>query len=76
MPATNVAKIYLDLDDGPKDDPASYLVTHVVQDDRMRDAYIACIRICPMWSQLYHAPEGKKGVRKDNGFLYMSRGLY
>jgi len=23
-----------------------------------------------MWSQLYNAPEGKKGVSKDNGFLY------
>jgi len=57
VPAINMAKIYLDLDKGPKD-------------DRMRDAYIECIRICPMWSQLYNAPEGKKGVSKDNGFLY------
>ena len=40
------------------------------KDDRIRDAYIACIRICPRWSQLYNAPEGKKGVSKDNGFLY------
>jgi len=31
---------------------------------------IACIRICPIWSQLYNAPEGKKGLSKDNGFLY------
>jgi len=23
-----------------------------------------------MWSQLYNAQQGKKGVRKDNGFLY------
>jgi len=23
-----------------------------------------------MWSQPYNAPEGKKGVSKDNGFLY------
>jgi len=23
-----------------------------------------------MWSQLYNAPEWKKGVSKDNGFLY------
>jgi len=65
-----MAKIYLDLDDGPKDDPNLYLVAHVVKDDRMRDGYIACIRICPMWSQIYNAPEGKKGVSKDNGFLY------
>jgi len=69
-PATNMAKIYIDLDDGPKDDPDFYLVAHVDKDDRMRDAYIACIRICPMWSQLYNAPEGKKGVSKENGFLY------
>jgi len=48
MPATNMAKIYLDLYDGPKDDPDFYLVAHVDKDDRMRDAYIACIRICPM----------------------------
>jgi len=65
-----MAKIYLNLDDGPKDDPDFYLVAHVDKDDRMRDAYIACIRICPMWSHLYNAPEGKKGVSKDNGFLY------
>jgi len=65
-----MAKICLDLDDGPKDDPNFYLVAHVDKDDRMRDAYIACIRICTMWSQLYNAPEGKKGVSKDNGFLY------
>jgi len=70
VPATNMAKIYLDLDDGPKDDSDFYLVAHVDKDDRMRDAYIACIRICPMWSQLYNAPEGKKGVSKNNGFLY------
>jgi len=70
MPATNMAKIYLDLDDGPKNEPDFYLVTYVDKDDRMRDAYIACIRIYPMWSQLYNAPEGKKGVSKDNGFLY------
>jgi len=35
----------------------------------MRVAYIACIRIWPRWSQLYNAPEGKKGVSKDNRFL-------
>jgi len=70
VPATNMAKTYLDLDDGPKDDPDFYLVTDVDKDDRMREPYIACIRICPMWSQLYHAPEGKKGVSQDNRFLY------
>jgi len=70
VPVTNMAKIYLDLDDGPKDDPDFYLVAHIDKDDRMRDAYITYIRICPMCSQLYNAPEGKKGVSKDNGFLY------
>jgi len=70
VPTTNMAKQYLDLEEGPKDDPDFYLVAHVDKDDRMRDASIACIRICPMWSQLYHAPAGKKGVSKDNGFLY------
>jgi len=68
--ATNMAKIYLDLEDGPKDDSDFYLVAQVNKDDRLRDAYIACIRICPMWRQLYTAPEGKKGVSKDNAFLY------
>jgi len=67
--ATNMAKIYLDLDDGPKDYPDFYLVAHLDKDDRMRNAYIAWIRICPMWSQLYNVPERKKGVSKDNGFL-------
>jgi len=70
VPATNMAKIYLDLDDGPIDDPDFYLIAHVDKNERMRDAYIACIRIYPMWSQLYNSPEGKKGVTKDNGFLY------
>jgi len=62
-----MAKIYLDLDDGPIDDPDFYLVAHVDKDYRMRDAYIACIRICPMWSQLYNDAEGKKGVRRTMG---------
>jgi len=70
VPVINMAKIYLDLEDGPKDDPDFYLVAHVDKDDRMRDAYIACIRICPMWSLLYNPPEGKKRVSNDNGFLY------
>jgi len=52
VPVTNMPKIYLDLDDGPIDDPDFYLAPQVDKDDRMRDAYIACIRICPMWSQL------------------------
>jgi len=70
MPATKMVIIYLDLDDGPKDDPDFYLVTHVDKDDRMSDAYIACIRICSMCSWLYTTPGGMKGVSKDNGFLY------
>jgi len=70
VPATNMANIYLDLHDGPKDDPDFYLVAIVEKDYRMKDAYIKCIRICPMWSQLYNAPEGKKGVSKDNRLLY------
>jgi len=64
-----MVKISLDLEDGPKDDPDFYLVTHVDNDDRYSEPYIACIRICPMWSQLNNAPEGKKEVSKDNGFL-------
>jgi len=67
---TNMAKIYLDLVDGPKDDPDFYLVAHVNKHDRMMDAYIACIRICPMWSQLYNVPKGKEEVSKDKRFLY------
>jgi len=70
VPVTNMAKIYLELEDGSKDDPDFYLAVYVDQDDRMRDAYIAWIRICPMWSQLYNASEGKKGVSNNNGFLY------
>jgi len=69
-PATNMAKIYLDLEDSPKDDPDFYLVVYVDKDDWIRDAYIACIMICPMLSQLSNAPERKKGVSKDNRFLY------
>ena len=60
VPVTNMAKIYLHLEDGPKDDPDFYLAAHVDNDDRMRDAYIACIRICPMWSQFYNPHKGRK----------------
>jgi len=52
VPATNMGKIYLDLKDGTKDDVDFYLTAHVDKDDRISDAYIACIRMCPMWSQL------------------------
>jgi len=69
VPVTNMAKIYLDLEDGPEEDPNFHLIVHVDKDGRMRNAYIACIRIYPMWSQLHNAPQGKKGVNKDNGFL-------
>jgi len=31
---------------------------------------MACIRICPIWSQVYNAPGGKKGVSKYNRFFY------
>jgi len=65
-----MAKILLDLDDGPKDNPEFYLAAHVDKDDIKRNDYIACIRICPMCSQLYNATEGKKRVSKDNRFLY------
>jgi len=70
VPAINMAIIYLDLKDSPKDDQNFYLDTHVDKDDRMKDAYIACIRLYPMLSQLGNTPEGMKGVGKDNGFLY------
>jgi len=45
---TNMAKIYLDLEDGPKEDSDFYLAAHINNDDRMRDTYITYIRICPM----------------------------
>jgi len=53
--ATNMAKIYLDPEDGPKKDFDIYLVAHMDKDYRMRDTYIAYIRICHMLSQLYNA---------------------
>jgi len=58
MPVINVAKIYLHLEDGPKADPDFHLVAHVDNDDRMREVYIACLRIYPMWRQLYNDPQG------------------
>jgi len=48
MPGTNMANIYLDVEDGSKDDPDFHLNTHIDKDDRMRDVYNTCIRICPM----------------------------
>jgi len=70
MLVINMAKIYLDLEDDHKDDSDFYLVAHVNKEDGMRDAYITYIRICPMWRQPYNTPEAKKGVSKDNRFLY------
>jgi len=70
VPATNMAKIDLEHQDRPKDDPDFYHIAHVDKDDRMKDSYITCIMICHMWSQLYNAPEGKKVVGKDNGILF------
>jgi len=63
-------KRYLDLEDGPKDDPNFYLVANDDKDNTMRDAYIASIRICHMGSQLYNASEGTNGASRDNGLLY------
>jgi len=63
-------KIYLDLKKGTKEDPDFYLTTYVKNDAKLRDAYVISIRICPIWSQLYNAPQGKKGISKDNRFLY------
>jgi len=68
-----MAKIYLDLEAGAKDDLDFYLAAHVDKDDRMRNIYITCIRICPMWSQLYNAPQGKKELSTDTGFLYKKK---
>jgi len=42
-----MAKINLDLDHSPRDDPDFYLVAHLEKDDIMSDAYIVCIKICP-----------------------------
>jgi len=36
-----MAKIYLNIEDGPKDDPDYNLIAHVDKDNRMRDTYIA-----------------------------------
>jgi len=65
-----MAKIYLDFEDSLKDDADFYLIANIDKDDRMRDAYITCIRISLMWSQLYNPAKGNKGVSKDDGFLY------
>ena len=41
VPAINMPKIYLDLNNGPKDDTDFHLIAHIDKDDRIRDAYIA-----------------------------------
>jgi len=46
--AINMAKIYLDPEHGHKDDHHFHPVNHIDKDDRMRDPYITCIRICPI----------------------------
>jgi len=62
--------MYINLEDGLKEDLDFYLTADADNNDRMRSAYIACIRLCPMWGRLYHPPQGKKRVSNDNGFLY------
>jgi len=70
VPVFKVTKLYLDLADRHKDDIDFYLPAHMDKDDRKRDACIACIRICPIWSHLYNIQEWKKGGIKDTRFLY------
>jgi len=70
MPATTMTKICLDLRESSKEDPNFHLAAHVNNNDRIRVTHIAWIRICPIWSQLYNAPQETKGVSKDNRFLY------
>jgi len=70
MLATNMAKIYLDFKDSHKEDYHFNLPTHPDKGDSMRDAYITCFRIGPMWSLLCNTSRLGNGVRKDNMFLY------
>jgi len=65
-----MANIYLNIKDDPKEDCDFHLVGHIDNDDRIRDADIVGIRICPMWSQLHSAQQRKKEVNKENRFLY------
>jgi len=63
-------RLNLNLEDSLKEEPDFYLFAHFDNDYRKRDVYIACIRICPIWSQLYNTPHGKNGVTKDDRFKY------
>jgi len=44
-----MVKIYLDLDDGSREDPYFYLAPHVDKDDRMRDTYISHVSGYASW---------------------------
>ena len=38
----------------------------------MKDAYQACIKVCPIWKDIYAGPEkSKKNVKYRNGFMYV-----
>ena len=38
----------------------------------MKEAYQACIKVCPMWKDMYAALEkSRKNIKHRNGFLYV-----
>ena len=38
----------------------------------MKEGYQACIKICPIWKDMYAAPEkSRKNMKHKNGFLYV-----
>ena len=40
----------------------------------MKEAYQACIKLCPIWKDIYAAPEkSRKNIKYRNGFLYVQK---
>ena len=38
----------------------------------MKEAYQACIKVCPIWKDIYAAPEkSRKHMKYRNGYLYV-----
>ena len=49
-----------------------FIATWIDQALGMKEAYQACIKICPVWKDIYAAPEKtRKNMKHRNGFLYV-----
>jgi hypothetical protein len=56
-------------DNGSKD---FFIAQWLDQGSGMKQAYLACMKVCPIWKDIYAAPEkSRKNMKHRDGFLYV-----